>query len=130
MWVQTQDLPQAPGHPFYTQLNRLLGAHGFDAFVEERYVSYYAETLGRPSIASGVYFRMLTIGYFEGLGSERGIDWRVADSLTLCQFLVYALTETIPGHSSLSWVRQRLRLEVHQEVFNWVLSEGFLANRG
>ncbi|MCE2502741.1 MAG: transposase [Chlorobi bacterium] len=95
MWVQTHGLPEAPGHPFYAQLNTLLGSHGFDAFVEERYTPYYAETLGRPSIAPGVYFRMLMIGYFEGLGSERGIDWRVTDSLRLRQFLVYDLTGSV-----------------------------------
>ncbi len=121
MFVQTSALPDSPGHPFYTQLNELLAVHGFDLFVEERCSSYYAETLGRPSIPPGVYFRMLMIGYFEGLGSERGIDWRVADSLALRQFLGYALTETTPDHSSLSRIRQRLPLEVHQEVFNWVL---------
>ncbi len=133
MWVPTQDLPEAPGHPFYAQLNTLLAAHGFDTFVEERCAPYYAETLGRPSIAPGVYFRMLMIGYFEGLGSERGIDWRVADSLALRQFLGYALTETTPDHSSRSRIRQRLPLEVHQEVFNWVLKglakEGLLKGK-
>ena len=97
MLVQTSALPDSPGHPFYTQLNELLAVHGFDLFVEERCSSYYAETLGRPSIPPGVYFRMLMIGYFEGLGSERGIDWRVADSLALRQFLGYALTETTHG---------------------------------
>ena len=133
MFVQTSALPDSPGHPFYTKLNELLAAHGFDGFVEERCSSYYAETLGRPSIPPGVYFRMLMIGYFEGLGSERGIDWRVADSLALRQFLGYALTETTPGHSSLSRIRQRLPLEVHQEVFNWVLKvlalEGLLKGK-
>ncbi len=133
MFVQTSALPDSPGHPFYTQLNELLAVHGFDLFVEERCSSYYAETLGRPSIPPGVYFRMLMIGYFEGLGSERGIDWRVADSLALRQFLGYALTETTPDHSSLSRIRQRLPLEVHQEVFNWVLKvlalEGLLKGK-
>ncbi len=133
MFVQTSALPDSPGHPFYTQLNELLAVHGFDLFVEERCSSYYAETLGRPSIPPGVYFRMLMIGYFEGLGSGRGIDWRVADSLALRQFLGYALTETTPDHSSLSRIRQRLPLEVHQEVFNWVLKvlalEGLLKGK-
>ncbi len=133
MWVQTHDLPEAPGHPFYAQLNKLLASHGFDAFVEARCAPYYAETLGRPSIAPGVYFRMLMIGYFEGLGSERGMDGRVADSLALRHFLGYALTETTPDHSSRSRIRQRLPLEVHQEVFNWVLKvlaqEGLLKGK-
>ena len=133
LFVPTSALPDAPGHPFYSKLNELLSAHGFDAFAEERCAPYYAKTLGRPSIAPGVYFRMLMIGYFEGLGSERGIDWRVADSLALRRFLGYALTETTPDHSSLSRIRQRLPLEVHQEVFNWVLKvlaeEGLLRGK-
>ena len=83
LFVPTSALPDAPGHPFYSKLNELLATHCFDAFVEERCASYYAKTLGRPSIGPGVYFRMLMIGYFEGLGSEHGIDWRVADSLAL-----------------------------------------------
>ena len=122
MWVPTHTLPEAPGCPFYTQLNQLLAAHGFDRFVEARCAPYYAETLGRPSIAPGVYFRMLLIGYFEGLGSERGIAWRVADSLSLRRFLGYALSEATPDHSSLTRIRQRLPPEVYQEVFNWVLT--------
>ncbi len=128
MWVPTHTLPEAPGCPFYTQLNQLLAAHGFDRFVESRCAPYYAQTLGRPSIAPGVYFRMLLIGYFEGLGSERGIAWRVADSLSLRRFLGYALSEATPDHSSLSRIRQRLPQEVYQEVFNWVL--GVLAKEG
>ena len=83
LFVPTSALPDAPGHPFYSKLNELLATHCFDAFVEERCASYYAKTLGRPSIEPGVYFRVLMIGYFEGLGSEHGIDWRVADSLAL-----------------------------------------------
>ena len=121
MWVPTHMLPETPGHPFYTHLNRLLAKHGFDPFVEELCAPYYAEKLGRPSIAPGVYFRMLMIGYFEGLGSERAIAWRVADSLALRRFLGYALTQSTPDHSSLSRIRQRLPVEVHQAVFHWVL---------
>ena len=101
MWVPTSTLSEGPGHPFYTRLNRLLAEGGFDAYVEGLCAPYYAETLGRPSIAPGVYF-MLMIGYFEGLGSERGIAWRVADSLCLRRFLGYPLSESPPDHSSLS----------------------------
>ena len=79
MFVQASALPDSPGHPFYAQLNELLAAHDFDLFVEERCAPCYAQTLGRPSIPPGVYFRMLMIGYFEGYSSERGIAWRVAD---------------------------------------------------
>lgn len=120
LFVQTSALPESPGHPFYEKLNEILAAHGFDDFVEALCGSYYADTLGRPSIPPGVYFRMLMVGYFEGLGSERGIDWRVADSLALRQFLGYELTDRTPDHSSLSRIRQRLSVEVHQEVFNWI----------
>ena len=128
LFVQTSALPQSPGHPFHEKLNEILAAHGFDDFVEELCASYYADTRGRPSIPPGVYFRMLMVGYFEGLGSERGIDWRVADSLTLRQFVGYELTDHTPDHSSLSRIRQRLSLDVHQEVFNWI--EKVLAKEG
>ena len=121
MWVPTRTLSEGPGHPFYTRLNRLLAEGGFDGYVEGLCAPYYAETLGRPSIAPGVYFRILMIGYFEGLGSEPGIAWRVADSLALRRFLGYPLSESPPDHSSLSRIRQRLPVEVHQAVFNWVL---------
>ena len=128
MWVAAHTLPEAPGCPFYTQLNQLLADHGFDRFVEDQCAPYYAPTLGRPSIAPGVYFRMLLVGYFEGLGSERGIAWRVADSLSLRRFLGCDLSEATPDHSSLSRIRQRLPQEIYQEVFNWVL--GVLAKEG
>ncbi len=82
-WIATQDLPSSPGHPFYEQLNKLLDKAGFDAFCEEQSERFYAETMGRPSIRPGVYFRMLMIGYFEKLDSERQIAWRCADSLSL-----------------------------------------------
>ena len=121
MWVPTHTLPETPGHPFYTQLDRLLSEQGFDSYVEELCAPYYAQSLGRPSIAPGVYFRLLMIGYFEGLGSERAIAWRVADSFSLRGFLGYALTDSTPDHSSLSRIRRRLPVEVHQAVFNWVL---------
>ena len=121
LFVSAEALAKGPGHPFYRRLNGLLEEHGFDAFVEGLCASYYADRVGRPSIPPGVYFRMLMIGYFEGLDSERGIDWRVSDSLSLRAFLGYELTESTPDHSSLTRIRQRLPQEVHQEVFAWVL---------
>jgi transposase len=120
-WVAAADMPPAPGHPFYTKLNSLLAEHGFDEFVESLCVKFYHEKLGRPSIPPGVYFRMLLIGYFEGIDSERGIAWRCADSLGLRKFLGYTLTEGTPDHSSLSIIRNRIDLETHEEVFAWVL---------
>jgi len=133
LWVVAAELPRGPGHPFYARLNELLAAHGFDAFVEARCRKFYHETLGRPGIPPGVYFRMLLVGYFEGIDSERGISWRAADSLALREFLGYRLTETTPDHSSLSVIRNRIDLETHQEVFAWVLkvlaSEGLLKGK-
>ena len=79
LWIAGTDLPKAPGHPFYSRLNQVLGRGGFDRFVEALCQRYYAEVMGRPSVPPGVYFRMLMVGYFEGIDSERGIAWRSAD---------------------------------------------------
>jgi len=121
LWINTMELITPAGHPFYQALNRLLDEHDFDPFVEARCASFYAEKLGRPSIPPGVYFRMLLIGYFEGIDSERGIAWRCADSLGLRAFLGYALNQKTPDHSSLSVIRGRIDIETHREVFQWVL---------
>lgn len=128
MWIATSDLAQTPGHPFYDRLNRVLAEAGFDEFVEERCKRFYADGKGRPSIPPGVYMRMLLVGFFEGLDSERGIAWRCADSLSLRHFLGMDLREATPNHSSLCRIRQRLDVEVHQEVFTFVLK--VLAQKG
>ena len=128
MWIATEKLARGPGHPFYRQVNRLLAAEGFDGFVEGLCAKFYAERLGRPSIAPGVYFRMLMVGYFEGIDSERGIAWRCADSLALREFLRVGLGGRTPDHSTLSVIRKRIDVETHQEVFGWVLK--VLAGRG
>lgn len=120
LWIPTAAVARGPGHPFYDKLNEVLGEVGFDRWVEERCRAYYAEQ-GRPGIPPGVYFRMLLIGYFEGLESQRGIAWRCAGSNSLKSFLGFGLTETTPDHSSLTNIRQRLPLEVHEEVFAFVL---------
>ena len=127
-WLVTADIPQAPGHPFYRRLNQLLAQYGFDPFVEDLCRPFYHEQLGRPSVPPGVYFRMLLIGYFEGIDSERGIAWRCGDSLTLREFLAYELTQSTPEHSSLSRIRERIDLQTHREVFGWVLK--MLSERG
>lgn len=121
MWVPTVELARSPGHPFYQRLNQLLGKHGFDPFVEARCEKFYAARMGRPSIPPGVYFRMLLLGFFEGLESEREIAWRCADSLSLREFLGYGPGEGTPDHSTLSVIRRRIDVETHQEVFGWVL---------
>ena len=121
MWVATADLPKSAGHPFYAQLNRVLDDAGFDTFVEAQCAQCYADGLGRPSLAPGRYFRLLLLGYFEGLDSERAIAWRAADSLSIRQFLDFALHEAPPDHSTLSRTRRLIDVETHQAVFTWVL---------
>ena len=121
MWVPTTELPTAASHPFYARLNQLLRDHGFDAFAEARCASFYAEKMGRPGLAPGIYFRLLLIGYFEGIGSERGIAWRAADSLALRDFLGVGLGDDPPDHSTISRTRRLIALETHRAVFTWVL---------
>jgi IS5 family transposase len=124
LFVATDQLAQAPGHPFYQRLNALLAEAGFDRWVEQRCREYYEhdEPRGRKSIPPGVYFRMVFVGYFEGLDSQRGIAWRCADSLALRQFLGVPLDEGTPDHSTLTNTRKRLPPEVFTEVFQFVLS--------
>jgi len=128
LWISHDAVVSSPGHPFYEELERVLREEKFDSFVESKCSSYYAKKQGRPSIPPGVYFRMLLIGYFERIDSERGICWRCSDSLSLRGFLGLGLDERTPDHSSLSRIRTRLSLEVHEAVFGWVL--GVLAGRG
>jgi transposase len=127
MWIATSDL-RSPGHPFYDRLNAVLREAKFDHFVEDRFERFYAKGKGRPGIAPGVYMRMLLVGYFEGISSERGIAWRCADSLSLRQFLGLAMSESVPDHSSLSRIRTRIDVEAHQEAFDFVLQ--ILASKG
>ena len=121
MWVATADLPKSAGHPFYARLNRVLDDAGFDTFVEAQCAPFYADGIGRPSLAPGRYVRLLLLGYFEGLDSERAIAWRAADSLSIRQFLDFALHEAPPDHSTLSRTRRLIDVETHQAVFTWVL---------
>ncbi len=112
------------GHPFYCKLNRLLADAGFDAWLEAVCKSYYADGQGRDSIPPGTYFRMILVGYFEGLASQRGIAWRCSDSRSLAEFLGYGPTEETPDHSSLTRIHQRLPQEVHAAMFHFVLQLG------
>jgi transposase len=121
MFIAVSDLPAAAGHPFYEKLNQALRAMDFDRRVEEACRKFYKEEVGRPSIPPGVYFRLLLIGYFEGIDSERGIAWRVADSLSLRSFLGYELQAHTPDHSSLSRIRWRLDPQTHDQIFRMVL---------
>jgi transposase len=122
MWVATTELPTAASHPFYARLNQWLAERRFDDFVEAECARFYAETMGRPGLAPGIYFRLLLIGYFEGLDSERGIAWRAADSLTLRDFLGLTLPDAPPDHSTISRTRRLIDVETHRAVFTWVLA--------
>ena len=121
MWVAAKDLPRSAGHLFYSKLNRLLDDADFDRRIEELCRAYYADEQGRAGIAPGVYFRMLFVGFFEGLGSQRAIAWRCSDSLSVREFLGVPIGEDSPDHSSMTRIRQRLPLEVHVQGFQMVL---------
>ena len=128
IWIAHTELASAPGHPFYQRLNELLEAEGFDQFVERRCAKFYAAKNGRPSLTPGIYFRSLLIGYFEGIDSERGMAWRMADSLGLRRFVGIGLDEDTPDHSTISRTRRLIDVETHKEVFSWVLN--LLVDRG
>ena len=108
LFLTSADLPQSPGHAFYDRLNEILAGAEFDRFVEDLCRPHYADEVGRPSLPPGTYFRMLFVGYFEGLDSQRGIAWRCADSFSLRAFLAIPFGEASPDHSSLTKIRQRL----------------------
>jgi len=120
LFVESGSL-RTPGHPFYERLNKVLEKHGFDEFVEQECSRFYAGNVGRPGVPPGVYFRMLMIGYFEKLDSERGIAWRCRDSLALREFLGFELNESPPDHSTVSRTRRLMDVETHQSVFSWIL---------
>src|SRR5271167_3543262 len=120
LWYGSE-LPEAPGHPFYSRLNGVLEKGEFDCFCEKSCAHFYHQKLGRPSLAPGLYFRIMMIGFFEGIDSERGIAWRLADSLTLRQFLSIGLDEATPDHVTISRTRRLINAETHQRIFSWVL---------
>jgi transposase len=120
LWIAASDLPTSPGHPFYARLNAVLDAQGFDRFAEDQCRTFYAKVMGRPSLPPGQYFRLLLVGYFEGIDSERGIAWRAADSLAVRSFVRLALQEAAPDHTTLSRTRRLIDVETHRAVFTWV----------
>src|SRR5450432_4414652 len=128
-WIATKDVAESPRNAFYDRLNEVLEAHRFDRKVEALCRKFYKKSpYGRPGMAPGVYFRALLIGYFEGLDSERGIAWRLADSLSLRRFLGFALDEQTPDHSTISRTRRLYWLETHKAIFKWVI--GILTAEG
>ena len=132
-WVETSQLQARGRHPFYSRLNEIVDRAKFDTYVERVCRKYYATRMGRPSIAPGVYFRCFLMGYFEGIDSERGIAYRVSDSLSLREFLGLSLEEQTPDHSTLSKTRRLMNLGTHKAVFQWVLkrlaAEGLLSGK-
>jgi transposase len=121
LFVAAGDLPETPAHPFYRKLNDVLAGWKFDDLVEGLCRPFYAGVMGRPSLAPGAYFRLLLVGYFEGIDSERGIAWRCGDSLSLRAFVGYGIDEAVADHSTLSRTRRLIDLETHRQVFTWVL---------
>jgi transposase len=111
LWIAASDLPASPGHPFYVRLNAVLDKHGFDRFAEDQCRAFYAKVMGRPSLPPGQYFRLLLVGYFEGIDAERGIAWRAADSLAVRSFVRLALHEAAPDHTTISRTRRLIDVE-------------------
>lgn len=128
LWIPSCAVARPVSHPFYQRLNQLLAKHDFDRFVEGKCQPFYAATMGRPGLAPGIYFRLLLVGYFEGIDSERGIAWRVGDSLSLREFVGIPLHQGAPDHTTISRTRRLVDVETHQQVFGWVL--GVLAEAG
>jgi transposase len=121
LWTPTAALPVSAGHPFYQRLNQILDEKKFDEYVETICEDFYAGEVGRPGLSPGIYFRLLMVGYFEGIDSERGIAWRASDSLSIRSFVRIALDESVPDHSTISRTRRLMDVETHQAVFQWVL---------
>jgi transposase len=128
LWIPTCNLVRPASHPFYERLNQLLEKHDFDRFVERKCQRFYAATMGRPGLAPGIYFRLLLVGYFEGIDSERGISWRAGDSLSIREFVGIPLNEGAPDHTTISRTRRLIDVETHRQVFGWVLE--LLADTG
>ena len=121
LWTPTAALPVGASHPFYQRLNQILDEKKFDEYVETICEGFYAGEVGRPGLSPGIYFRLLMVGYFEGIDSERGIAWRASDSLSIRSFVRIALDENVPDHSTISRTRRLIDVETHQAVFQWVL---------
>jgi transposase len=121
LWTPTTALPVGASHPFYQRLNQILDEKRFDEYVETICEDFYAGEVGRPGLSPGIYFRLLMVGYFEGIDSERGIAGRASDSLSIRSFVRIALDESVPDHSTISRTRRLVDVETHQAVFQWVL---------
>ena len=128
IWIEAASLRRPASHPFHERLNQILDEKKFDEFSELQCHKFSSEGTGRPGLAPGIYFRLLLIGYFEGIDSERGIAWRVSDSMSLRSFLEIGPDEATPDHSTISRTRRLIDMETHQSIFSWILE--ILAGRG
>jgi transposase len=128
LWISHNKLVNGPAHPFYKRVNELWETERFDEFAEKECARFYAKNNGRPSLTPGIYFRLLLVGYFEGIDAERGIAWRAADSIGLRKFLGMGLDEQTPDHSTISRTRRLIDVETHRKVFFWILE--LLRDRG
>jgi transposase len=128
LWIPSCAVARSASHPFYERLNELLAEHHFDRFVEGQCGPFYAVTMGRTGLPPGIYFRLLLVGYFEGIESERGMAWRAGDSLSIRGFVGIPLEQGAPDHTTISRTRRRIDVETHRQVFAWVV--GVLADAG
>src|SRR2546429_7560013 len=101
-WIAHTQWPRTVAHPFYQRLNQLLEERGFGEFVEGQCERFYAEAMGRPSLTPGRYFRLLLVGYFEGIEGERGIAGRGGGSPGPGPLLVLGLSAPPPDTSARS----------------------------
>jgi transposase len=123
LWIPSDSIVAPPQLPFYSKLSELLDGISFGDRVRELCSPYYSSTSnGRPPVDPEVYFKMLMVGFYENIGSERGIALRCADSLGIRSFLRYGLTDRTPEHSTLSVIRGRLPDAVFNSVFTLILS--------
>lgn len=120
--MATQQLPTSPKSTFYSKLDETLESFEFGAKVRAICVPAYKQTgTGRPGIDPVVYLKMIMVGFFEDLPSERAIAARCADSMSIRAFLHYELDEKTPDHSSFTIIRQRLGLDIYERIFTLTL---------
>jgi transposase len=123
MFIPAAQLVQPATSSFYTRLDQTLNSFQFGEQVRKLCAPAYSDSRrGRPPVDPAVYFKMLMIGFFENIASERGIAERCSDSISIRFFLGYDLTQATPDHSTLSLIRGRLGEDIYQQVFVLILS--------
>jgi len=121
-WIPADQLVSSAKSGFYAKLEETLESFGFAAKVRALCAPAYDKSgVGRPGIDPVVYLKMIMVGFFEDLPSERAIAARCADSMSIRAFLKYELNEKTPEHSSFTVIRQRLGLEIYERIFTLTL---------